>query len=50
MADLQTLEARGGDLKNMTLTWVGDGNNVAVSFINAAAKFGYKLRLSCPDG
>ena len=54
MADLQTLEERGpnkgGDLKDMTLTWVGDGNNVAVSFINAAAKFGYRLRLSCPNG
>ena len=54
MADLQTLEERGpnkgGDLQDMTLTWVGDGNNVAVSFINAAAKFGYKLRISCPDG
>ena len=50
MADLQTLEERGGALKDMTLTWVGDGNNVAVSFINAAAKFGYKLRLSCPEG
>jgi len=50
MADLQTLEERGGDLKDMTLTWVGDGNNVAVSFINAAAKFGYKLRISCPEG
>jgi len=34
----------------MTLTWVGDGNNVAVSFINAAAKFGYALRISCPEG
>jgi len=50
MADLQTLEERGGDLKDMTLTWVGDGNNVAISFINAAAKFGYALRISCPDG
>lgn len=50
MADLQTLEERGGDLKNMTLTWIGDGNNVAVSFINAAAKFGYTLRISCPEG
>lgn len=50
MADLQTLEERGGDLSDMTLTWVGDGNNVAVSFINAAAKFGYRLRISCPDG
>jgi len=50
MADLQTLEERGGDLSDMTLTWVGDGNNVAVSFINAAAKFGYRLRISCPEG
>jgi len=54
MADLQTLEERGpnkgGDLKDMTLTWVGDGNNMAVSFVNAAAKFGYKLRISCPEG
>ena len=50
MADLQTLEEKGGQLSDMTLTWVGDGNNVAVSFVNAAAKFGYKLRLSCPDG
>ena len=49
MADLQTLEERGGDLSDMTLTWVGDGNNVAVSFINAAAKFGYRLRISTPD-
>ena len=50
MADLQTLEERGRDLKGLSLTWVGDGNNVAVSFINAAAKFGYRLVLSCPDG
>jgi len=49
MADLQTLEERGGDLKDMTLTWAGDGNNVTVSFINAAAKFGYRLRISTPD-
>lgn len=50
MADLETLEERGGQLSDMTLTWVGDGNNVAVSFVNAAAKFGYKLRISCPEG
>lgn len=50
MADLQTLEEKGGQLSDMTLTWVGDGNNVAVSFINAAAKFGYRLRISTPAG
>jgi len=48
MADLQTLEERGGDLSDMSLTWVGDGNNVTVSFINAAAKFGFTLRISPP--
>jgi len=48
MADLQTLEERGGDLSDMSLTWVGDGNNVTVSFINAAAKFGFTLRISTP--
>ena len=50
MADLETLEERGGDLSDMSLSWVGDGNNVAVSFVNAAPKFGYTLRISCPDG
>lgn len=50
MADLQTLEEQGRDLKGLKLTWVGDGNNVAMSFINAASKFGYELRLSCPEG
>jgi len=54
MADLLTLEEqttlKAGQLKNMTLTWVGDGNNVANSFINAAVKFKYKLRLSSPKG
>lgn len=50
MADLQTLEEKGGQLSDMTLTWVGDGNNVAMSFVNAAAKFGYRLRISTPSG
>ena len=50
MADLQTLEEQCRDLKGLSLTWVGDGNNVAVSFINAASKFGYRLVISCPDG
>jgi len=49
MADLQTLEERGRTLKGLTLAWVGDGNNVAMSYVNAASGFGYKLRLSCPQ-
>lgn len=50
MADLMTLEEQGRTLSDLRLTWVGDGNNVAMSFINAAAKFGYRLTLSCPQG
>lgn len=50
LADLQTLEERGGQLSDMTLTWVGDGNNVAVSFVHAAARFGFALHIATPEG
>ena len=50
MADLQTLEERGRTLKGLNLAWVGDGNNVAVSFAHAAAKFGFNLRIATPKG
>ena len=50
MADLMTLEEQGRDLKNLRLSWIGDGNNVAMSFVNAAVHFGYHLKLSCPEG
>jgi len=50
MADLQTLEERGRTLKGLELAWVGDGNNVTVSFMHAAAKFGFHLRIATPAG
>lgn len=51
MADLMTLEERSDKpLSDMTLSWIGDGNNVLVSFVNAAAQLGYKLRISSPEG
>lgn len=50
MADLQTLEEQGRDLKGLRLAWVGDGNNVAVSFVHAAAKFGFHLSIATPEG
>ena len=50
MADLQTLEERGRTLKGLELAWVGDGNNVTVSFMHAAAKFGFHLRVATPAG
>ncbi len=50
MADLQTLEERGLDLSTATLAWIGDGNNVLASFVNAAPAFGFELRISSPAG
>jgi len=38
-----------GPLAGKTLAWVGDGNNVCASFIQAAPKFGYRLTVACPD-
>lgn len=48
MADVMTFEEHKGPITGRTITWVGDGNNVAVSWIEAAARFGCTLRLACP--
>ncbi len=48
MADLMTLEEHGLVLSEARLAWVGDGNNVCVSFIHAAAKFGFELAIGTP--
>ena len=51
MADLQTARAEfGPELSGRTVAWIGDGNNVANSWLNAAAKLGFGLRLACPEG
>lgn len=49
LADLMTIEEHFGSVKGRTLAWVGDGNNMANTFITAAAKCGYTLRLCCPS-
>lgn len=49
MADIMTIEEKRGDIKDKTLAWVGDGNNVANTLITAAAKFGFRLALACPS-
>lgn len=49
MADVQTLEERKGDVAKHTIAWVGDGNNVAASWVHAVGQLGGKLRLGCPD-
>ncbi|MBX7249938.1 MAG: ornithine carbamoyltransferase [Caulobacteraceae bacterium] len=48
LADLQTIEENRGDVRGQTIAWVGDGNNVCASFIHAAPRFGYRLRIACP--
>ena len=50
MADLQTMIERHGPLAGQSVAWLGDGNNVATSWIEAAAVFGFKLNIACPDG
>ena len=48
MADLMTYEESRGPLKGATVAWVGDGNNVAVSWMHAAVRFGFTMRIATP--
>ena len=50
MADVLTMYERTPNLEEIKVAWVGDGNNMAHSFINGAATFGYELALACPEG
>ncbi len=50
LADLFTLRERGVDLDRIVLTYIGDGNNVANSWIEAAGLFGLTVRIACPEG
>ena len=48
MADVMTLQEKKGPLGGTTVAWSGDGNNVATSWVHAAVRFGFALRLACP--
>ncbi|GAB4263360.1 ornithine carbamoyltransferase [Deferrisoma sp.] len=50
MADLLTVLERRGSLEGLRVAWIGDGNNMAHSWINAARVLGFGLRLACPEG
>ncbi|MFT4046113.1 MAG: ornithine carbamoyltransferase [Solimonas sp.] len=50
LADLQTWFEHRGDPRGKTAAWIGDGNNVCHSFIEAAVLFGFKLRIAAPTG
>ena len=50
LADIQTYVEHRGSIAGKVVTWVGDGNNMAQSYINAARQFDFELRLACPKG
>lgn len=50
MADLQTMIEYHGPLLGQSVAWLGDGNNVATSWVEAASLFGFQLRMACPNG
>ena len=49
MADVMTLEQHKGDLKTRKIAWSGAWNNMTISWVHAAARFGFELSLACPD-
>ncbi len=50
LADMQTWIERRGPIAGRTVCWVGDGNNMCQSYINAARQFDFALRIACPAG
>ena len=49
MADIMTLEERKGTARGKVVAWSGDGNNVAASWVHAAVRFAFDLRIACPE-
>lgn len=50
LADMQTYLEHRGDIQGKTVAWVGDGNNMCHSYINAASLLDFELKISCPEG
>ena len=50
LADVQTYVEHRGPIAGKTVAWIGDGNNMCHSYINAARQFGFKLKAACPEG
>jgi ornithine carbamoyltransferase len=50
LADVFTIYEEFGSWQDKIVAWVGDGNNMANSWLNAAALLGFELRLACPEG
>ncbi len=50
LADIQTYQEHRGDIRGRRVAWIGDGNNMCNSFIEAAQLFDFELRIACPEG
>jgi ornithine carbamoyltransferase len=50
LADMQTYHEERGDIRGKTVAWIGDGNNMCHSYINAARQFDFTLKIACPAG
>jgi ornithine carbamoyltransferase len=50
LADVQTWIEHRGEIAGKTVAWIGDGNNMCQTWIQAATQFGFKLRIACPPG
>ncbi|WP_297528610.1 ornithine carbamoyltransferase [Thiohalobacter sp.] len=50
LADVQTFVEHRGDIQGRTVAWIGDGNNMCHSYINAARQFDFRLHIACPEG
>lgn len=50
LADILTINQHLGDVRGKTVAWIGDGNNMANSWIEAASLLGFSLRVACPEG
>jgi len=50
LADVQTYIEHRGSIKGKTVSWIGDGNNMCHSYMNAAKQFDFKLKIACPQG
>lgn len=50
LADMQTYHETRGSIKGKTVAWIGDGNNMCHSYINAAQQFGFTLNIATPQG
>jgi ornithine carbamoyltransferase len=50
LADMQTWFEHRGEIQGKTVAWIGDGNNMCHSYINAARQYGFALNIACPEG